>query len=434
MKITVNFEKELGCIRPLNSVGQPPRYGVSDKYMHYLTDAHIPFSRLHDVGGPFGASLYVDIPNIFRDFSANEYDPASYDFSFTDLLIKQVIDAKCEPIYRLGVTIENYQHIKTYRLFPPSDFSKWARICEHIIRHYNEGWANGFSYGIKYWEIWNEPENSYEIERNEMWHGTREDYFRLYETASKYLKKCFGDSIKLGGYGACGFYAAVDPSKNGEWEKNLIDFFQKFLDFIDETGSPIDFFSWHSYTDVERTLKMADYLDAELTKHGLGHIETQLNEWNNAGVLELRGSSYASAHAAKMMIEMHNKKTDIMCYYDARIGPSAYGGLFNPLDHKPLSTYYSMKAFGELYALGTRVEALSDSPEVSVLAAANGDARAVMLANTGKAVRVETELSGMKVILIDKEHHFTMTELDSSSFELAENQVALICNGQPVNS
>ena len=61
--------------------------------MNYLTEAHIPYSRLHDMGGLYGGYLYVDIPNIFRDFSADENDPSSYDFPFTDLLIKQMMAA-----------------------------------------------------------------------------------------------------------------------------------------------------------------------------------------------------------------------------------------------------------------------------------------------------------------------------------------------------
>ena len=43
-------------------------------------------------------------------------------------------------------------------LLPPKDFRKWAQICEHIIRHYNEGWADGHKWDIRYWEIWNEAD------------------------------------------------------------------------------------------------------------------------------------------------------------------------------------------------------------------------------------------------------------------------------------
>jgi len=113
----------------------------------------------HDAGGAFGGSRFVDIPNIFPDFDADENDPASYDFTFTDWLMTA--------IKKQG--------------------------CEHVVRHYNEGWADGFHYDIKYWEIWNEPEGE------AFWSGTREEFFRLYEVASNHLKKCFGDSIRVKG-------------------------------------------------------------------------------------------------------------------------------------------------------------------------------------------------------------------------------------------
>ena len=37
-----------------------------------------------------------------------------------------------------------------------------------------------------------------------MWKGTAEQYYDLYAAASKHLKKCFGDSIKVGGYSSTG--------------------------------------------------------------------------------------------------------------------------------------------------------------------------------------------------------------------------------------
>ena len=84
MKVTVDFENIKGKIKPMHAVGQPPFKGGFSKFdfspMGVLKDAHIPYSRLHDVGGPFGGNRFVDIPNIFRDFDADENDPASYDF------------------------------------------------------------------------------------------------------------------------------------------------------------------------------------------------------------------------------------------------------------------------------------------------------------------------------------------------------------------
>ncbi len=132
--LKIDFNKTIGRIKPMHGVGQPPILGTSFEMFRYLTDAGIPYSRLHDVGGPYGGFRWVDIPNIFRDFDADETKPENYDFAFTDRLITALIEAGIEPVYRLGVTIENAVDIKTYRIDPPKDYNKWARICEHIIR------------------------------------------------------------------------------------------------------------------------------------------------------------------------------------------------------------------------------------------------------------------------------------------------------------
>ena len=150
MRIRADFTKTAGRIKPMHGIGQPPILGLYDTMFHYVGEAGFPYSRLHDVGGPFGGSRFVDIPNLFPDFDADETLPGSYDFVFTDWLIER---QGCEPIFRLGVTIENFAGIKAYRVFPPKDFGKWARICEHVIRHYNEGWADGYTFRIRYWEI-----------------------------------------------------------------------------------------------------------------------------------------------------------------------------------------------------------------------------------------------------------------------------------------
>ena len=188
-KITVDFTKNVRAMKPVHAIGQPPIIGWSnDSLFHFLTEAGIPYSRLHDTGGAFGAGRFVDIPNVFRDFDADPDDPASYDFTWTDPLITSLVNAKVEPYYRLGVTIENEVWRKAYYVNPPKDFTKWAKICAGIIRHYTRGWANGFHYKMTYWEIWNEPECE---DRKYMWTGTWEQYMELYKTASKLLKAEF---------------------------------------------------------------------------------------------------------------------------------------------------------------------------------------------------------------------------------------------------
>jgi len=430
--IRVDSNKQIKPIRPMHAGGQPPFAGGFRKFdfshMRHLKNANMPYARLHDVNGSFGGNRFVDIPNIFRDFDADACDPANYDFVFTDLLIAAMYSYDIKPIFRLGVTIENQSIFHALRTNPPRDFHKWARICEHIIRHYNEGWANGFHYGIEYWEIWNEPENGQTPELNQMWTGTPEQYYEMYDVTAKHLKNCFGDSIKVGGYGSCGFGGIYyDPEKYGvdvprrepdaDCEKNLfrVEFFHGFMKYIREHASPIDFFSYHSYYNVEKTIVTDAYLHRELAKYGYAGLETHLNEWNNAHENRLHGTSYASAAVAAMMIAVQQRgDTYMLCYYDTRLQASAYGGFFAPLTYEPVCTYYSFVAFGKLYALGTQAETVieSENKGVYALAATDGKKNALMIVNqTGEAQKLQLEgvdIGNAQIHKIDGKHLMSM--------------------------
>ena len=390
-RITVSSDTQIKKMKPMHGGGQPPIGGWNlVEHFHYMTEAGIPFSRLHDVGGVFGGGRFVDIPNIFRDFTADETDPANYDFAFTDHLIKAIIDAGVEPYYRLGITIENQAYIKPYHTFPPKDPHKWARICEHIIRHYTEGWANGHHYKIRYWEIWNEPE----VQDEMMWCGTDEEYYYLYTVTAKHLKACF-PHLKIGGYASCGFYAvapqtAVDPQTNlpgtippSEHENKLMRFFYGFFAYIKEHGAPIDFFSWHSYADVSRVAVMDEWLHKELERLGYGGLETHLNEWNPYP-FEF-GTAHHSAEVAAMMIALQHGHTDACMIYDMRVSTAPYCPLFDIKTAKPIHAYYALVAFNRLYRLGTQVQTDCDVDRLYTLAASDGKRHALMIANlTGR--------------------------------------------------
>lgn len=425
----------------MHGVGQPPFMGLDFSFFRYLKEANIPYSRLHDVYGMFSANMFVDIPNIFRDFDADENDPESYDFAFTDRLMQALNNCGCEPVYRLGVTIENYHYIKAYRIFPPKDPAKWARICEHIIRHYNEGWADGFHFNVKYWEIWNEPDNGRDNNENMMWHGTKEEFYELYRVTSKHLRACFGDSIKIGGYGHSGFYMvdsvedikesiarglALSEAPSG-WElrtKYFIDFFDGFIDMVKKENLPLDFFSHHSYAGVKSTVKRQEYVEQRLEAEGLGHVEIHLNEWNPNATLAERGKSVASATATAMMCAMQNHRMEMMCYYDARIHASVYGGLFNPMTYQPVCTYYGFKAFGKLYAMGTQTESSCDKDGIYTVAATDGEKKGVLVVNIGEDTELAFDFDGeMAAYLVDENHYLTETEFDGHTFALAKNQI-----------
>lgn len=360
-------------------------------------EAGIPFSRLHDTGGSYGGSVFVDIDNIFRDRNADPQDPASYDFAFTDWLLEALCRQGAEPFYRLGATIENAHKIKAYHIFPPKDPAKWAEICDGIVRHYNEGWANGFRMNIRYWEIWNEPDNEPIPEDNPMWRGTMEEYFRLYETAANLLKRRHPE-LKIGGYGSCGFYALLNRFEQGAASSARIDyfirFFQSFLAYISsaEHSAPLDFFSWHSYSDAKANEQYAAYAREQLDRYGFAQTESILDEWN-AGT-RWRGTLRDAALIAQMMCAMQKSPVDKLMYYDGQI--CRYGGLWDPVSRNPFPAYFAFRAFHVLYRLGQEARSGSTDESVSSCAAFRGQQFALLLANPGKEdAEAELRLDGV---------------------------------------
>ena len=388
MEIIIDKTDITGKIKPMHCINNAPSFD-DEVLFETLTDAGIPYSRLHDTFVLHYDRL-VDVPNVFPDFDADENDPASYDFAFTDVFLKNLVAAGVKPFYRLGVSIENYRSIKPYRIYPPKDYNKWAKICEHIIMHYNEGWADGFRYNIEYWEIWNEPDNFPDARDNQMWTGDAEDYINLYITAAKHLKNRFPE-LKIGGYGSCGFYAVLEEnaSENANISSRtgyFIDFFERFTERVKSENAPLDFFSWHSYSGVESNVKYAAYCRKKLDERGFDKTESILNEWNT-GIMA-RGTINDSAAIASNMLALQNSSLDMLMYYDTK-SDSAYCGLYNPLyaqlpvekSKRVFGAYYVFTAFNELYKLKNQTALKLDGKDVYAVAAYDGKTGAVMITN-----------------------------------------------------
>ena len=410
----INFAKPIGKIKPLHGINNMPTVPVDAlNLFHYYAEACIPYVRLHDTGSIFGASHLVDVDSLFPDFSADENDPASYDFAFTDALLKDMQKTGVKPFYRLGSSIETFHKIKAYHIYPPQDSEKWARICEHIIAHYNEGWAEGFYYGIEYWEIWNEPDGDPIIADNSMWKGTKEQFFELYVVTAKHLKKCF-PNLKIGGYGSCGFYALSEAdyssiANSSARTEYFIDFFLEFLKYISEHKTPMDFFSWHSYANYNEILKYSYYVKEKLQEFGYGQSEIILDEWNPG--LEAKGKAEDGANIATMLCVLQHSPIDMAMYYEGSIMIPIYCGLFDTTHWTVFKAYYAFKAFGRLYELGTEVES-SCKPEGGQIVAAIG-------ANGEKTVMLCNETDTEKQITIPSDNLWN-AHIVSESFDWEE--------------
>ena len=414
--IKINFNQKIGNIKPMHCVNNGPVWsdGVEQvrENFSFFKEAKIPYVRNHDAAfyALYGGEHTVDVHAIFPDFSRDVNDEDAYDFTYTDLYTEKIIEAGSQVFYRFGSKIEH--GIKKYGTIVPADFNKWARICEHIIRHYNEGWANGFHYGIEYWEIWNEADGKKPNGDQPNWSGTPEQFYELYTITAKHLKTCFPD-LKIGGPAISDIYA------NGKWMND-------FLAWISKEKAPLDFFSWHGYeTDPKEYSRSVKTAKDKLESAGYGNAQTIINEWNYVEgwtdlwvasiehMKSMRGAAFVSA----TMLEMQKSPIDMMMYYDAR--PCPMNGLFDSETLRPIKGYFAIRIFSELYKLGNEVFASADEPDLYTVAAMNGEKASAVITyySTDKNARgkwVSIELDGIentdkvRYYLVDK--NYTMYE------------------------
>ena len=426
--VRIDFSKTKGPVKPLHAVNNGPVYKfASDQRvtnMDSYKEAGIPYARIHDASfcASYGGEHTVDVHAIFPDFDADPCDPESYDFVQTDEYLKVIEHSGAKTFFRLGSKIEHTK--KKYGTLPPKDFNKWAVICEHIIRHYTEGWADGFHMDIEYWEIWNEPDlDPDDSTHKRCWGGTKLQFFELYDIAARHLKKCF-PHLKIGGPAIAG---------DLQWAE----------DFLAQLKAPLDFFSWHIYAaEPMKLVERAEKVRALLDKYGFAGVESILNEWNYVRgwvgddwlyTLRAEKSMKGAAFIAASMAACADAPLDMLMFYDAR--PGGMNSLYcTDRICECLKGYYPFRMFNELYKLPAAVEAAAD--EGLYACAAAGDSAAVMLTNysdddaaPGKPVRIEMSgfagENGVKAsfFMLDETHDM---ELVKEEYFTAERCAAIV--------
>lgn len=115
---------------------------------------------------------------------------------------------------------------------PPKDYGKWRDLVQAVTAHLVERYGRD---RVQQWyfEVWNEPDIDY-------WHGSRDDYFRLYDYSVAGVRAAL-PTARVGG-----------PATTGPSSQRAADFLKAFLDHVESEKSaanggsiPLDFISFH---------------------------------------------------------------------------------------------------------------------------------------------------------------------------------------------
>ncbi|HVW87490.1 MAG TPA: hypothetical protein VHB50_22540, partial [Bryobacteraceae bacterium] len=174
-----------------------------------------------------------------------------YDWTITDRIFDTYLQAGAKPFVEIGFMpqalstkpdpyhptwipgAKNEQYSIGWS-YPPKDYAKWGELVYQWARHCVE------KYGREqveswYWEVWNEPDISY-------WHGTAEEYDKLYDYAAAGVKIA-APNAKVGG-----------PATTGPGNAKAAAYLRQFLEHCDhganaatgKTGAPLDFITYHA--------------------------------------------------------------------------------------------------------------------------------------------------------------------------------------------
>jgi xylan 1,4-beta-xylosidase len=138
----------------------------------------------------------------------------------------QALSTKPEPYKPTWVPGARNEQYSIGWSYPPKDFDKWGELVYQWVRHTVERYGRA-EVESWYWEVWNEPDISY-------WHGTPEEYDKLYDYAAAGLKKALPTG-KIGG-----------PATTSPRNARAAEYLRQFLAHCAANKTPLDFITYHA--------------------------------------------------------------------------------------------------------------------------------------------------------------------------------------------
>jgi xylan 1,4-beta-xylosidase len=138
----------------------------------------------------------------------------------------QALSTKPDPYVPVWSPGANFDRYYVGWAYPPKDYDKWGELVYQLARHAVEKYGRA-SVENWYWEVWNEPDIAY-------WHGTPEEYDKLYDASAAAVKRAL-PTAKVGG-----------PASTGPAGAKAAAFLRQFLEHCDKSGVPLDFITFHA--------------------------------------------------------------------------------------------------------------------------------------------------------------------------------------------
>lgn len=372
-----------------------PRGGgvmLSSDLSREFLEIGVPSVRLHDVEYPYGKNQFIDIHCIFPDKNADENLPESYNFAPTDAYLRAVKDVGADILFRLGESTDLFP--RTLYTSSPNDLEKYAGICEHILMHYNEGWADGLKINIRRVEICGAADDL------RVFSGSQSEFFELYRVVANRIRERF-PRVKIGGYGCGGFYA-VNRLSSTEEQKKYIPFMRAFLRYItaEETKAPLDFFTWYAYPTTPEELALhARYARSVLDEYGLKRTSSVICGFNASSFLSDDISEKPAYISELFSLIVAMQKSDVeQAYFADSPMAASYGKSFlSPsVQSEKCPVYHALSAFGELFKLGAAYESTADlRSELYSLSAASDCCAEVVIVTRSFSGNLELRALGL---------------------------------------
>lgn len=257
--ITIDLNKEIGNMNPIYAW-----FGYDEPNFTYMKDGK---KLLSEIAALSPIPVHVRTHNLLTSGdgtpalkwgSTNAYTEDSngnpiYNWKIIDSIFDTYVQRGMKPLAEIGFMPEalsthpepykhhwepgnRYSNIFTGWSYPPRDYQKWANLIYEWVKHSVQ------RYGKKeveswYWELWNEPNGG-----NGYWHGSVDEYCKLYDYSSDAVKRAL-PSAKIGG-----------PHVTGPAGAGAAKFLKTFLQHcISDTnyatgkiGAPLDFIAFHA--------------------------------------------------------------------------------------------------------------------------------------------------------------------------------------------